>query len=1035
MMNCNIVQAVQLKKHLKSEMNRMNNIYKFWMLVSSLLIVVGLIGCTDQIDNLTVDDGEGIKEGEAVQFVAVVPKTKTTRATNRENFNALINTYKPVEADYVFTVRMFEDNKAAAIAETNYIPTTRKENSQTIYDSEGFLTHKEGSHPLYWHSSTAKYAFEAVAGEPESASSTVSEDQGTDELFLGQDYIKGYGFVPAWDSELEAAKYKVDGANYLTSKEWYAANKSLGNPPVGYGTEFYKSIPLYLRHQRARISIILRAGEGVERTHLVAAPDNRQQPARDNILMKIHSYQEGADASTDIKPLLLSQELDYTPNVQNDPENTVYTARYDAIVEPYDYSAHIDSKIASIAVSGMKFSFSALNDELYARYLNTSSGAEKASLLAQFEERYNLKAGQHLIITATLSTADRKVLITAYVEDWVDYPFVTVCDDYGQNGKPTEIHNKQELIDFLTDESKNRSGNVAVIVPSVLDLEEDLGTQDAPIPNAWGNKPGDNTPMNYKLNAVLNLTGATIRTSHPIFTEIGSSGKIVNGAVVVGGNVECAVAQTNAGNIERITVTANNGAKASRAGIATNNTGNIYKCTSALPVNGTGATFVGGIAAISEYATGESASMPVIDQCVVTARVAGVSGDKGGGIVGKGTGQITNNTFEYGITLSQNQSGTINFRNIVHTTGDRYDSQYVHNNEWSTKDENTPDGQGGAKLENARPVGLLYDNVIDCQDELKMLVTSNTYNSDGKTYRIADSFTVTPTNWVQNDQAIGRQENNLGSNYAGNVLFKLDGNDKVITLNGDDVGDAHKPAPMLFTNVQGEIYDLTIYCADDVTVAKNENNTDAVAPLAYSVTGSTARLSNIKVKMASGKKVEASAPAGMVVWAYGSATIEDCHSNAVIVNHAVGGGDQQTYFAGGIVNTAAKAYIKRCTYHTKALDAPSAGTVYVGGIVGGTNTKSINNVDETPSLEISDCTSWLTWSDDTNDSYKNFGGIIGYTLYGLTTDLINGMRDCQGNYWVAPRPYGRGKAGMKEEDIIGKKNGVAPEPDNNYGNL
>lgn len=1013
--------------------------------LQNILLFLGVMAlmtsCSDIIDSFTHNDDEGIEVGEAVRFIATVPKatSRAEKTPEQTAFDDEMEKYKPVAEDYPFTVTMLTESspEPTVVGSAEYIASKTQNADETwTYNDQGFLTQPEdATSRLYWESNVVRYGFKAESHSL--ALSETNKDQSTEDKFFAADYIQGYGFVPLWDDGDGQNKsvYDLYAPNYLTSKQWYAANKQMGTFPQGYDNEYYKSIPLYMRHQRARISIILVAGEGIERNVLVADPDNELLPAKNNISTSILSY--SGDTPLRIQPLLRSFEYDYTPTVNDDPANTVKTALYDGIVEPFDYAEGTnitDKKIAEINVSGQKFSFYAANDERYAEYLRHQAAGETTSAATDLENiksRYNLKAGQHLVITATLSTADRKILITAYVKDWEDWAFATICDDYGLDGKPEKINNKKELMEFLKNPDLNRSGKVAIIVPPTIDLEGQVkNASDVLVDNAWGKDFDNSIDQNYELHATLNLAGATLYTKHPLLTELAKTGKIVNGTIEVRDELECAAAVTNNGSIERVNVVAQNNntsAKATRAGIAVTNTGTIYKCTSSLPVISppqSSDTFIGGIAAISKYAEGANATMPVIDQCQVTARVDGGTNVKGGGIVGEGSGRISNNVFEYGITLSQTSG---NFKNIIHTAGTSYAADNVFNNEWCTKVENTLDGQ--SKVVNARTLGL-FDQVIDCQEELKKLVTGTIYNIEGNRYRVANSFDVTANNWKTdgtNPVAIGRQEEQLGASITGNVMFELDGNDKTITLSKG----TEASAPMLFSNIQGKVHDLVIYVTDDIASEHKQDNTDGIAALAYSVTGQTARLSNIKIKMASGKSITASSPASLVVWAWGGATIEDCQSNAV-VKSSVESGTQQTFFVGGLVNSAAKARILRCTYHTASLTKTgTGGDIYVGGIVGGTSNKTTSSSTEVAELEISDCVSWLTWAEN-NDTFRDFGGIIGYTLHADGNDLENSMKECQGNWWQAPRPYAKAKDGMKEEAVIGKKNSVSPQQDSNY---
>lgn len=982
-----------------------------------IFILAVFCGCTDKQD--LVNDECDINVGDEILFSAHVPQVATRTAA--DEYWESINHFEHVQDDYIFNVEMYEAEKPAMIASAQYNPTKNTVNNVTTYEEYGTLT--EANSFLYWPSNVKKYAFHAVSSN---SSADIEGDQSTEDNFFKQDLIEGYGYVPGWDGSLNdgagAPIRDIDGYNYLTAKEWYAANKAWGTP-MGMSNaqlaEHWKKIPLFMHHKRSRITILLKAGEGVEREQI--AYDNY---TKDNIATEIYSYDD-SNTKLVVTPLLGSYECDYTPSISDDPENTVTTACYDAIVNPHNYAEGLnmtEQKILSVNLSGMKFSFTASNDDQY----KSSPGADNTNV----ENRYNLDEGKHLILTVVLSTDTRKILITAYVCDWVDYPFASVCDDFGNSSKPEKIENKQQLIEMLSTPEKNQPGKVYVIQPEDFNLITEGGWE----------------PNNYELRATLKLAGAKITTNNRLFGSIGPSGSISNGSIVIAdkdGNeaeLDCAIAKENYGNIDRIDVSAGETSrKATRAGLVTTNYGTITYCTSQLPVYNPGGSteiFVGGIAAEMEYRKGpdyqaDLSTMPIINLCSVNARIDGGENVKGGGIVGSAEGKLTNNTFEYGITLQQKVE---RFKNIIYQKGAQ--NLEANGNEWSTKADNTIIG---VTIENNRPLTDRYEQVIDSQAELTEMLTNGVYNKSGNRIRIADNFTIGDANdytpWT-----LGKQTDNL-TGYDGNLHCILDGNNKTITLTGKD------NAQMLLSNITGILYDLTLLL-DKPIVAIPDPNADesspdrlpARAPLAYSVTGPNSKIENVAVKMGTGAYIEASSPAGLVVWAYDDATIQDCRSNAdVRIVTPAASGTQQIYFVGGLVNTAAKATLLRCTYLKELLNdsenenAAPGSTIYYGGIVGGTNTKSLTT--SAPNLIISDCASWLTWTVSAVLPHDAWGGIIGYSKYGQGTDLRNAMdANCQGNWWAAPAgASAQGWAtGMTEEKVIGKKNSVQPQYDTDY---
>lgn len=984
-----------------------------------LLILSAVTSCSEWFDPLLSTDDASILAGDEVQFSARVPQVATRSA--KDDYYALINRFERVQDDYAFEVSMYEEEASGRIASASYIPTKHTTLDATAYDEYGTLT--EATAPMHWPSNLKKYAFHA---ESASTSAQVEPDQTTFEKYFAQDRIEGYGYVPGWDDTLNegagAPIRNLNALNYLTAKEWYAANKAWGVPldeesnPLSDNAliEHWKKIPLFMHHKRSRITIRLRAGEGVEREQIAY-----NQYTEEHISTKIYSYDADGN-QTVVSPLLSNYPCEYeATNLL--PKETVTTACYDAIVNPHDYADGTnmtEQKILAINLSGMKFSFCAANDAAY------SSAPEAKN--ADIKARYNLTEGKHLILDVVLSTDTRKILITAYVCEWEDWPFSSICDDFGQASDPMPINNKEELIEFLTNPEKNKGGNVGVIMPLDFNLNSEGG---------WD-------PADYELKATLKLAGATITTNQRLLDKIASSGSIINGSVVIADKdnadtpLECAIARENYGTIERINV--RQGAtsrKATRGGLVTTNYGTIYACSSQMPVYNAGGgseVLIGGIAAEmlhpmkddgAGHMTADLSVMPTIDQCYVNARVDGGENVKGGGIVGKAEGRLTCNTYEYGITLLQDHA---RFKNILYAKATQDLS--IYDNEWPTKVDNVV--LNGNPLSNHRPDASLYSHVLDSQAELHALITNSTYNQKNNRFRIADSFTVSGDSW---DHGL---QNQATTASKGNLHCELNCNSKTITL----TGTTH--AQMLLSNILGHIYDLTLVLDKPIEALPNSSaeseaeRLPARAPLAYAVLGEGGKLTRIAVKSASEAYVQSTASGGLVVWAYDGATLEDCSSDVdVRIALPDNTGSQQTYFVGGLVCSAAKASIQRCTYLRDNFNsseenyATSSSNIYYGGIVGGTNTKT--EATHHPELNISDCVSWLTWSTSTGDHpHSAWGGIIGYSKYqGLQTGLVTSMDGhCQGNWWAAQ--YGASPQGwalgMNEEKVIGKKNSVRP---------
>ncbi len=988
------------------------------------LMALLLAACSEDVALLT---GNGDHDADdAVTFATYIP-VNTTRATEAETaFNTKMSAYKVVAKDYEFTVEMYQQAENTSDAPTLlgsavYVPTKTVENAgadnETVtYADDGTLildTETAGNKALYWPGNAKKYGFKATAG-----STTLATDQDDATKVLAQDRLLGYGFEPVWvTTDPEHQLDDENAMNFHTSKEWYQYNKqTYGMVPGGVGeAAFYKKVPLYLQHQRSLVTIILKADEGVERSALAF------EKAQENIHTYIYSYKSGEDKKK-ITPFAQQTSINYTSSDYGTAADGVETTKYTAVVEPYDYLTGATSDaIAEIQLSGQRFTFYASNDF---QYKSNSSEYTEAALAHM--NNYNLAAGKHLIITAILGRANRKILITAYVEDWTEAITTSIVDDYGKAGDPIQITTRKQLYDFLNDATKNKPGNVAIIVPNTMNLEKEGDNA-----SAW------DTPM--PLNCTLNLAGATLYTDHQVFSTIGVSGNIVNGNIAVGNaTVETAVAQTNLGTIEHVNILATDASnndsdgKATRAGIAVTNSGTITGCTSQLPVKAVSATkktYIGGIAAISVYSSETGNTMPVIDGCTVDARVDEADGENtetgktyGGGIVGAAVGRVTNNRFEYGITIQQN---TTRMKNIVQGKADEDHALRAYNNSWPTTAENKID-ETNAINTNGTAEADRYTAVIDSESDLEFLLRSGTYNTMTSRIRLSDDFAVT-------DWELGTKDDQLSRSNPGNVFFELDGNDKTITTDG-----------MLFTNIQNDIYDLTVVLSDNLLAVPTTEGTEAIAALAYSVTGANT-ISNIKVKGGS-YRIQGYAVGGIVVWAYSGATIENCQCMANIQVWTSGMGTEAKTYAGGIAACAAQATFTQCTFHNTdgtlyqntatAYTDTENGTetatgIFFGGILGGTVPKTPEGsaTTESPSVLITDCTSWFSTS---NNSQK--GAIVGYALYPDGSVNVNGIATgCQGNWWnTSSDGIGTYLSSMTIEQIIGKRNAVTPTQSSSF---
>lgn len=851
-------------------MNR-NRIFQLSQLVMMTCLAVALTGCREAIGSLF---SEPIEPGDEVAFTATTPQRLSTRSDEAP---------QTLKLPYTLTIGMYKSDGSQEGTNGEYTTTTD--------DEIGTL---KAVTPLYWPSTQVAYGFKAAAG-----SKILDTDQTTEEKWLAQDRLET---LP--DSE------RV----YKTAIEWKAFNESLG---LKSDNDDYKKVPLVLYHQRALITVILKAGEGVSAKALYYSA------AQKDIHTKICSY--GGETPDGIMPLASAYYVDKDS-----------TTRYDAIVAPHDYSQNPTSDlITRISLSGQNYSFYAGNDSQF--------DSDKS--------RYILEAGKHLILTVTLGRNSREVHMTAYIEDWTEEVTTSICDDYGNAGAPIKIANRDELIDFLKSDEKNKPGNVALITDNI-DLQD------------WDSK--------YNLYCTLNLGGKTIISNHRFLNTLQDAATLQNGTIQIGGTVEAAVAETNNGAIEDIRVTTSGAsAQATAAGVVVHNTGTISRCRSSLRVLGASTTdYVGGIAATSTSTSNKIAS---IDACTVSNSVKG--GQKGGGIVGQANGIVSNNTFEYGITLLQSKE---THKNIVGEKQTDH-SLTAENNAWPTKDENTG-------LDNATASEQRYDGIIDSGAELQES-TNTAYNSDTKRYRLAQDITV--------------------SSQVGSIAYELDGNNKQISTSA-----------MIFGAITGKVHDLTVMVTNNLIATPDETAaTDAIAALAFEVHGDQAAIERVNVKMADGTKIQASNPAGLVVWVWGGATVSGCEATVNLFADVETNITQGRKFAGGLVSTVSRGTVTQCIIHFGSTFKGTTSTIiYYGGIVGGIEKK--DNSNDAPVLTITDCTSFVTMTKD-----EHHGAILGNAMQAQAL----ATKDCQGNWWDADCNGVGTCTGYSVEQAIGKRNAVTPK--------
>lgn len=626
-----------------------------------------MTGCSEDLTSSGSDDE--IKPGDPVLFAPYLSGRAMTRTD--------VSDYHDASAYYTFTYEMY--------------------NSSAVLVASG--------PQIYWPDNIYAYGFKATAG-----SATLATDQTDQTKFFAEDKLLGYGAIASTEDDIEALNYRI-------SKNWKADNGGS------------KAIPVYLKHLRSRITVILKAGEGVSRQDLIL------DYAENFINAKIYSY--SGETTTEISPYATSTTIDYTAGDYGGAANGVSTTQYTAIVEPYDYQANNTKPIAQIKLSNQTFKFLVDNESVEGNKSN-----------------YKLTVGKHLTITATLSRGSDgniyQVKMAAQVTDWDVTDIAATVDSEGQIGTTTDIGTREDLLAFLTDADKNKAGNIA-------NITADINLEDG---EAWA------APQ--PLNCTMKMNNHTLTTTHRIFSTIGVGGKLVGGTISVGGDgtVDAAIAETNRGTIQNITVDRPSTAKATIAGLVVTNSGTISTCTSNLPVSGT-SDVVGGIAMESVYHS-DNGSMPVIEGCIANARVEGSGDTVGGGIVGKAVGRVSGNTFEYGITILQDAT---NFKNIVFSKPDAETHELrAYNNTWPTNADNTI-GDDTNHNENMTSEDNRFDATIDSQAELAEILKS-TNNLAVRKYRLSDNFVVTET---------GMGGNGWANDYSTiEAAFFLDGNNKNI---------------------------------------------------------------------------------------------------------------------------------------------------------------------------------------------------------------------------------------------------------------
>ena len=316
--------------------------YRLSRIVGLFCITLAIAGCSKDISPSFSDDGD-MKAGDPVMFTTNISGKVGTRAV----------TYESVGAGYTFTYFMYKEV-----------------GSVSTFVAKGST--------VYWPDiSTNAYGFKAMTGTvTDGAFAALSANQSKEEKLINEDQLLGFGAI---------STDNITALNYRTGANWKSANAT-----DGVAAADQKKIRLYMQHQRAKITIILKAGVGVLRSDLT-------YPAS-GVSVKIYSYKGATPTTTEITPYASSANIDYTASDYGGAAASVATTKYQAIVDPYDYRTGEGKNIAQITVGGRTFTYKPSND--------TSGTGD-----------YDLTAGKHLTITITLSPG---AAMSASVTNWTE---------------------------------------------------------------------------------------------------------------------------------------------------------------------------------------------------------------------------------------------------------------------------------------------------------------------------------------------------------------------------------------------------------------------------------------------------------------------------------------------------------------------------------------------------------------------------------------------------------------------------------------
>ena len=240
--------------------------------------------------------------GEVIRFVSVSQNGSSTRADLDEKYEVDNFEYvgkKSSDEFYDFKIAMYKESDANKIADAKYDIQEKED----ITKADGTLTpsFQDANVPLYWPDNVNSYGFMVTACDNDEVAlnqdDPVTLDETSDDIskhsgynFWTNDKLIGYSYMPGRFDDL-------DNINFRSNKKWYLHNKyrwaEFDNQDAP-STEEYKKVPLYLKHKRAWITIVLKAGQGVERRSLAYA--NTKNSLKGSV---IYSKNNNATDATD----------------------------------------------------------------------------------------------------------------------------------------------------------------------------------------------------------------------------------------------------------------------------------------------------------------------------------------------------------------------------------------------------------------------------------------------------------------------------------------------------------------------------------------------------------------------------------------------------------------------------------------------------------------------------------------------------------------------------------------------------------------